>query len=188
MANCPRSSISVEECSFDTDYLADFTNVQFLKLPKLREMPSRECPEDTSDIFKDSGFEDENYFYLDDDYLLLPNAVTITDNNSGERNSTGSFLTSTPKKIQCLTNHQSGSKKPTIDDLSNKRTCKRNILDKTPSIIDLESGRKLNKRIKRPESYTVELDESVCSDHVPTEVSFEIGLGDKKISGSFQIH
>ena len=85
------------------------------------------------------------------------------------RNSTGSFLTSTPKKIQCLTNHQSGSKKPTIDDLSNKRTCKRNILDKTPSIIDLESGRKLNKRIKRPESYTVELDESVCSDHVPTE-------------------
>ena len=36
MANCSRTSISVKECSFDTDYLTDFTNVQFLKLPKLR--------------------------------------------------------------------------------------------------------------------------------------------------------
>ena len=42
-------------------------------------------------------------------------------------------------------------------------------MEKAPSIIDLESGRKLKKRMKRPESYTVELDESVCSDHVPTE-------------------
>lgn len=36
MANCSGTSISVKECSFDTDYLTDFTNVQFLKLPKLR--------------------------------------------------------------------------------------------------------------------------------------------------------
>ena len=36
MANCSITSMSVKECSFDTDYLTDFTNVQFLKLPKLR--------------------------------------------------------------------------------------------------------------------------------------------------------
>ena len=84
------------------------------------------------------------------------------------RNSPGSFLTSTPKKIKCSTNLKPESKIPT-DDVSNERHCRRNILEKAPSIIDLESGRKLKKRIKRPESYTVELDESVCSDHVPTE-------------------
>ena len=50
-----------------------------------REKPNRECPEFPRDISKDSGFEDEDYFYLDDDYLLLPNAVTLLENKSDER-------------------------------------------------------------------------------------------------------
>ena len=44
-----------------------------------------ELPEHPRDFSKDSGFEDEDYFYLDDDYLLLPNAVTLLENKSDER-------------------------------------------------------------------------------------------------------
>ena len=50
-----------------------------------REKPNREPPERQGDFSKDSGFEDEDYFYLDDDYLLLPNAVTLLENKSDER-------------------------------------------------------------------------------------------------------
>ena len=50
-----------------------------------REKPNREYPEGPKDISKDSGFEDEDYFYLDDDYLLLPNAVTLLENKSDDR-------------------------------------------------------------------------------------------------------
>ena len=81
----------------------------------------------------------------------------------------GSFLTSTPKKINCSTNIESRSQVSTSGQVPKKVNCRRNILENAPSIVDLESGRKLRKRMKRPESYTVELDESVCSDHAPTE-------------------
>ena len=37
------------------------------------------------DFKKDSGFEDVDYFYLDTDYLLLPNDVTRQENNTDER-------------------------------------------------------------------------------------------------------
>ena len=50
-----------------------------------REKSDRQCPEFPRNTSKDSGFEDEDYFYLDDDYLLLPNAVTLLENKSDER-------------------------------------------------------------------------------------------------------
>ena len=39
----------------------------------------------SKDFQKDSGFEDVDYFYLDTDYLLLPNDVTRQENNTDER-------------------------------------------------------------------------------------------------------
>ena len=83
--------------------------------------------------------------------------------------SAGTFLTSTPKKVNCSTNIESKGQVSTSGQVPKKENCRRNIMANAPSIVDLESGRKLRKRMKRPESYTVELDESVCSDHAPTE-------------------